>query len=172
MTETLWSLVQSCWQVIPTKRPTIKVIISSLRESNTRGVGSLPSASYHTNPSSTAPNVAQPSNSVSMKGTTWRHPLSTYLTIRRLGHVDPCRNRELTSSPLSMADTSPPQLNVGISSGCPATAPQVPHNDLRILEKDVIIALAWYLCSILETNNTFPQVNGPKWVRKELSGYS
>ena len=168
--ETLWSLVQSCWQVIPTKRPTIKVIISSLRESNTREVGSLP-ASYHLNPT-TAPNVTQPSDSVPMKGTTWCHPLPTYLTIRRLGHVDPCRNRELTSSPLSMTDTPLPQLNIGNSSGRSATAPQVPHNDLRVLEEDIVIAFALYLCGILETNTTCPQANGSKWIRKELSGYS
>jgi len=140
MTETLWSLVQSCWQVIPTKRPTIKAIISSLRESNTCGAGSLP-PSHHIN-AATAPNVTQPSHSVPMTGTTWCHPLPTYLPIRRLGHVDPCRNHELTSSPLSMTDTPLPQLNIGNSSGRSATAPQVPHNDLRVLEKDVIIAFA------------------------------
>ncbi|EDR05787.1 uncharacterized protein LACBIDRAFT_302511 [Laccaria bicolor S238N-H82] len=122
MMETVWSLVQSCWQVIPTKRLTIKVIISSLRQSDTRGVGSLP-ASYHINPT-IAPNVTQPSHSVPMEG-----------------HVDPCKNGELTSSPLSMADTPLPQPNIGNSSGRAATAPQVPHNDLRVLEKDIVIAL-------------------------------
>ena len=140
MTETLWSLVQSCWQVIPTKRPTIKDIVSCLRESNTCGVGSLRASDY-INPTSTAPNVTQCSNSVPMKGTTRRHALPTYLTIRRLGYAEPCRNRELTSSPLSMTDILLPQQSIGNSSGRSAAA-HVPHNDLRVLEEDIVIAFA------------------------------
>ena len=141
MTETLWSLVQSCWQVIPAERPTIKVILSSLRECNTRGVGSLP-ASYHIN-STAAPNVTQASNDVPMKGTTSRHPLLRYLTIRRLGHVDPCRNYELTSSPLSITNTPLPQLNIGYSSSSSATAPLEEPYDYHLLsEKDIVILLA------------------------------
>ena len=163
MTETLWSLVQLCWEVIPVKRPTIKVIISFLRESSTRGVGSPPT-SCHINPT-TLPKVTPPSNSVPMKGTTWRHPLLTYLTIRRL---DPSRNRELTSSPLSMTNTPLPELSIGDSSDFTAV---MTDYDIHVSEEDIVIGLAPYLCGVVGTNTTSPQVNGSKWVRKELSGY-
>ena len=48
---------------------------------------------------------------------------------------------ELTSSPLSMTDILLPQQSIGNSSGRSAAA-HVPHNDLRVLEEDIVIAFA------------------------------